>query len=728
VTARGLRRVGWLLCGATAALGVVHAVVFLRSPTHFVDARGELENFPLITLGGLVGATVGALIVNRHPRHVVGWLFTCGYFITTVGVVTADYGKQAPAATATTAHHLASWLGNLTGGQLAIPIFCFLVLLYPDGTLPSRRWRPVAWANGVNAAFLLMAVAVATGLPTHASHYPDPDADSHLAPVLGVALMVGFVILMGMVVATVVSMFVRLRSAVGDRRRQLLWLAVAMAYFALGIVLSVLQPSQGLAGIPAWVVQAVLYLGVSALPLAAGVAIFRYRLYDIDTIVSRAFVLATLIVLATLAYVAVVVGFGALIGGRADSNAGLWLAATVAVAVVFQPLYRRVQRLADRVVYGPRAAPYEVMAQLARTMAEAVGVTEILPRTARAAAAVTGGRAGRARVVLPGGETRSAVWPAGSDVPANIGAGGRPDHDAEADPKSGSARTAAAGSPRGDDGGGADGAAGWIAVPVRFAGEAIGDIVVDALPGRPLPKARAALLRDLASTSAPALHTLRLTAELEARVGQLAAQDGELRESRRRIVASRIAERQLLEEEIEARVSARLSDVDAVLESAERTLFAAPDDALAALAAGEAASVTALEQLRHLAGGVFPPLLADRGLRAAVQARLLRDAVPGDVRTDGLPPSTRLPAAVEAAVYFCCVEVIESRVRLANPDPIDVRIAVDANGLIFEVAGAGAGLDRRRVLRMRDRIEALGGELRFDGGDVTGRLDPEPDP
>nr|MDT0665838.1 hypothetical protein [Micromonospora sp. DSM 115978] len=204
-----------------------------------------------------------------------GWLFVVGYAITAVGVVSADYGKLASPGEASTSQHVANWIGNVAGAQLVIPIFCFIALLFPDGTLPSGRWRIASWVNGVNIAAAAVLVAVASGWPTRARS----EADLELGDTMESLLSISFFLIVIIMVVAIASLVVRLRTATGDRRRQLLWLLVAAAYLAVGV--AGIGPRDALAtvGVPVWSTQLVLFLGPSAIPLAAGVAIFRSRLY-----------------------------------------------------------------------------------------------------------------------------------------------------------------------------------------------------------------------------------------------------------------------------------------------------------------------------------------------------------------------------------------------------------------------------------------------------------------
>ena len=249
----------------------------------------------------------------------------------------------------------------------------------------------------------------------------------------------------------------------------------------------------------------IVYLtGLVAFVAAVTVAILRYRLYDVDLVISRALVYGALGVCITTTYVAVVAGVGTLAGTRGEpgSNLVLSLVATALVAVIFQPARQRLQRLANRLVYGQRASPYEVLADFSERIAGALSVDEVLPRMAEAAAHGVGATRSRVRVYVPGGQDRAVAWPA----------------DALAGPFE---RT----------------------VPVSHQGTPVGEIAVSKPERESLTAAEDKLLADLAAQAGPAFKNVRLDLELQARLEELQA-------SRQRIVAAQDAERRRLERDL----------------------------------------------------------------------------------------------------------------------------------------------------------------------------------
>jgi len=305
------------------------------------------SDVPAFVLATLSATTVGALLASRRPRHPVGWLLLgLGLPVALSGVATgyANYGLMArpgslPAADWAAVYHGVSVLGALTCLQ-------FVLLLTPTGSLPSPRWRWWAPAAG-GAALLALVTSLLLPFDPPYQAVPSPLVVPALAgllrPVGGVAWILTA---LGPPVAAA-SLLLRFRRARGVERQQLRWLALAAALAAAVMVVTALALALGLVGdsgdelLLGWVSAVVLGL----MPLATGAAILRYRLYDLDRIVSRTLAYGLLTLLLGGGYGVVVLGLGQLLGrGSSLVVAG----ATLAVAAVFQPARRRVQRVVDR--------------------------------------------------------------------------------------------------------------------------------------------------------------------------------------------------------------------------------------------------------------------------------------------------------------------------------------------------------------------------------------------
>jgi hypothetical protein len=335
VLARASARLAWALCavGVTlAVLGLVYASWNYASLDSFL--RGTVRSATV----AICIPVVGALIATYRPRNPIGWIF-CAVGVTQ-GLLSFsyEYGLYAlrTAPGAVPGGPLAFWAATWMWAPGVGLLFTFVPLLFPDGRLPSRRWRPVAWLSAV-------AVGLSTWLPA-AILWPlrgpalvDYDAGEPLEAgqevVLGAALLL--MVLCGL--ACVTALFVRFRRARGIERQQLKWFLFA-SVITVGVVIEGQLGSRLL----------ILPL-VAAIPVAIGIAILRYRLYEIDRIINRTLVYGVLTAILGLSYAGVVLVLGQLFGGvTKDPPSWAVAGATLVVASLFQPARRRVQAAVDR--------------------------------------------------------------------------------------------------------------------------------------------------------------------------------------------------------------------------------------------------------------------------------------------------------------------------------------------------------------------------------------------
>jgi MFS family permease len=299
------------------------------------------------TLGAVILATgstaaVGALVAGRRPRHPVGWLLL-GVGLALAGSLLVqayvDYGLLARPGSLPGARYLAGF----AYGTALIWLSCagFVLLLTPTGSLPSPRWR--WWARIAAAAPVVVVLgSVVQPDPLAPDYHGNPLAVPALARVLAVPAVAGVVVVLVSLLVGAGSLLVRFRRARGTERLQLRWLAYAAALTA-GLLLVALVAGFLLGNDD--VVFLSLSLGVALLPLATGAAILRYRLYDLDRIISRTLAYGLLSLLLGGGYAAVVLGLGQLLGR--DSSLVV-AGATLAVAAAFQPARRHIQELVDR--------------------------------------------------------------------------------------------------------------------------------------------------------------------------------------------------------------------------------------------------------------------------------------------------------------------------------------------------------------------------------------------
>jgi hypothetical protein len=291
-------------------------------------------------LGMVSAATVGSVVASRRPRHPVGWLLLAlGLSVIALGLsdAYAAYGLLARPGSLPAARWAALYVDVSWAGLSAL--LGFILLLTPTGSLPSPRWR--WWAR------LVAAAAVASVMSSSPMDPPYEAVDNPLliqsGPLVPLAVAGDIITLLGVLVAAG-SLVVRFRRARGVERLQLRWVAFAAALAGLAVaIILVSWATVGQAAQPFWGWATGTYVAI--LPLATGAAILRYRLYDLDRIISRTLAYAALTVLLGLGYAAVV-----LLGGRLlpDSSSLTVAGATLAVAALFQPARRRVQQAVDR--------------------------------------------------------------------------------------------------------------------------------------------------------------------------------------------------------------------------------------------------------------------------------------------------------------------------------------------------------------------------------------------
>jgi hypothetical protein len=325
-------RLGWGLCAVSLTLVTLSLVYEAR--THSLLAA--IANHAPNAIWAVSFPAVGALIATHRPRNPIGWLFCAvgvfqGLIIATEAY--SDYALRIAPGTlpgGPLAYWVAQWVWAPSVGLLVT----FLPLLFPDGRLPSPRWRPVAWLSALSIVLTCGLYGVLLW-PLRAVVDRDP---FELLPA-GQAIVVNaafpFMVLCGL--ACLTALAVRFRRARGIERQQLKWLLFAAA-------ITVVILSLGLLVNRLWLLPL-----LPAIPVAAGIAILRYRLYDIDRIISRTLAYGLLTAILGLGYAGTVLVFGQVSGGVAD-NPPSWAVAgaTLAVAALFQPACRRIQQLVDR--------------------------------------------------------------------------------------------------------------------------------------------------------------------------------------------------------------------------------------------------------------------------------------------------------------------------------------------------------------------------------------------
>jgi len=632
---------------------------------------------------GVVGLIyLGWFIAMRRSENPIGWLllaggvsFSDGWWANAYVLFATRYGLAGRDLVLAVTDFL--WI--LPIGLMVI----FVGLLFPTGRLLSPRWK---WVARAAAAALVMAY-VSNTIATSPSDYHVRGAVNPLRP--GGALLATFTVLSSSLVAVpvfaavaVVALVLRYRRGDVEARHQIRVVMYGMALFAvaMGVGLGV-QVWTGQAP-PPWL-QVVSLVGIFSVPFGAGIAVLKYRLYDIDVVISRTLVYGTLAAFITAVYVGIVVGVGSLVGSGGKPNLALSILATAVVAIGFQPVRERIQKVANRLVYGKRATPYEVLSQFSNHVAESYASDEVLPRMAQVLADGTG--AVSARVWLRSGEVlrSAAIWPAspdhrGPDFVLPLTAQIMPDiPDADR------------------------------VVAVRHQGELLGALTVKKRAGESLTPIEETLLEDLAHQAGLVLKNVGLTAELLRRLE-------ELRASRQRLVAAQDEERRRLERDLHDGAQQSLVALKVKLGLVEMTVVKDPPRAQQLLAELKNLADQSLETLRDLARGIYPPLLADKGLAVALEAQARKASVPVHVEAAEVG---RYPQEVEAAVYFCVLEALQNVQKYAGEARASVTLVASGSDLTFTVHDDGGGFDAGSIkpgaglTNIRDRIDAFGGRL-----------------
>jgi signal transduction histidine kinase len=665
-------------------------VVLEAAGLAFQFATGVAEN-EVVGLSGrvvsgfvfLAWSAIGAVIASRHPGNAIGWVLSGIALVWAIEDLMFGYATYA----------IVSHPGSLPAGVFAALTYnniffiaelllVLLFLLFPDGRALSPRWRAIGWVALLATAVMFLGSYVIAG-PVEGFGIQNPYAILPGPEVFG---WVTFFLLFGTVIASVVALVVRLRRARGDERQQLRWFVYAAAFLPVSFAFAFFGTNRTTDLISA----ALLIIAITGIPVAAGIAILKYRLYDIDVVIGKTVVVGVLAAFATIVYLGVVVGVGTLVGTQGgEPSILLAVVATAVVAVAFQPVRQWAQRLANRLVYGERATPYDVLSDFADRLADNFATQDLLPRMAKMLAEGTG--AARADVWLRvGDDLRPAgSWPAEAAPlpPRPISADGLP------------------------FAGDVD-----LAVPVRHQHELLGAVTISKKAGEHATPMEEKLVADLAAQAGLVLSNARLIEELLA--------------SRQRLVAAQDEQRRKLERNLHDGAQQQLVALAVKQRLAETLIDRDPGRARVMLTEIQADTVDALETLRDLARGIYPPLLADKGLAAALLAQIRKAAIPVELHTDGVE---RYPQEVEAAAYFCCLEALQNVAKYAAAARVSVRLSAGDGRLTFVVEDDGVGFDPARVPRgtglqgMSDRLEALGGELEIlarphAGTIITGRI------
>ena len=642
-----------LLWGVTVAVAAAAAVFLVLGPGEPVpeDIFGGIGGTAWLMLG-LAFATVGALIVSRLPGHGVGWLFSGLGLLIALCFLSYSYATWGLYARSGEVPGLG--VAGLGWGQAVVPLIGLSLLLFPDGHLPSRRWRAVAVMSAVAILGFVVAALVRPG-PL------DPPFDRVTNP-LGVAELrgamddlTGVCWLLTFVGVTLGAraLVLRLRGARGEERQQLKWVLTVST--VVGVVTVALMCSWWIWSEDDQWRMAVWGVVFTAFPVAAGIAILRHRLYDIDVVINRALVYGALTLLLGAAYVTIALLLGVALGSGSAPATGV---ATLAVALAFRPLRARLQDAVDRRFNRAR---YDALHRVSAFLEEVRAGTAAPEEVEQLLRDVLDDARLELRLLLPEGD-------------GYVDVRGGPVLDTPGDTRE---RT-----------------------PIERAGTPLGMVMHD--PGAP---ERPDLLRRVVEAAGLAIEIARLRTALRRQLDEVAA-------SRARIVAAGDAERGRIERNLHDGAQQRLVSIGLALRHAQHELE--PEAAARQTLDGALDEIAdAIGELRELARGLRPPQL-DAGLAPALQELASRAAmrVAVDATTE------RFPDGVETAAYFIACEALTNTTKHAHASHVSLSAQRRNGRLIICVADDGVGGAAPRngtgLSGLVDRVGALGGTLRIE--------------
>jgi len=567
----------------------------------------------------------------------------------------------------------AAWIMTIVDPLVTVALFSWLtfgLLLFPDGRLPSPRWR---WVVGMAVGGNLVA-----GAAIGWSFRPGNTGLAETGP----AVDVGLSVLTLAVILSLAALVGRFRRSRGATRQQFKWIVWGASIFLPAQATAMFLGGTRYNDLSV----AALMVGTAIFALSYGVAIGKYRLFDIDVVINKTIMVAALAMVITMIYVGIVVGVGLVLGSENDAEFAVQVVATVAVAVAFGPARRRAQQWANRTVYGERATPYEVLARFSHRAAEASD-DELLARIPRLIVDGTGAVGATLWVRSNMGFRVAAIFPEAASRPEIRRIDSFEDPDAD------------------------------YSLPVFHDGELLGGLSLFNERSEAIPPAEERLVANLASGIGMALRNAALTSQLRNQVAELEA-------SRDRILAADDEARRSLERDLDSGPQQQLVAMKVMLgptrKQAERAGAIKTAEVLAQL---ESDAGEAIRAVRDFSGGVYPPLLEAEGLAVTLSQQTKKTALPVQVEAEGIG---RYPREVEVAVYFAILEGLQNIAKYAGASRVSVALREVDGELSFEVSDDGRGFDASTVVagsglaNMADRLDAIAGILSFDSTPGSG--------
>ena len=659
----GVGRLAWPLAVTAAAITLAAFGTGAFLAVSSGDGQALLSHQLLTPFIAVAYAALGGLVASRHPRNPIGWIFTAVGWLSAASITLAvyhTYGHLIPGIPILPEPNLNLWIP----GTFLPTVFVFF--LFPDGRLPSRRWRLVFWPAVLGLGITWGALALHPGpVPAWDVAAGNPHGAPALAGALDVLLALGQPLLAVGTAGSVAAFVLRFWRARGVERQQMKWLGYAVGLmlvsFLFGSSVWSLMPDNELASELSIMTTS---LSILAIAVATGVAILRYRLYDIDVVINRTLVYGSLTVSVVAIYVLVVGGVGALL--QTEGSLLISLGATGLIAVLFHPMRNRLQHAVDRFFYGQRDDPLGTLSQLARRLEAAIDPEVVLPTLVETIAQTL--KLPYVAISLRTGDGFKVAARVGNEV-ADV-----------------------------------------LRFPLIYQGETVGLLVAGQRgPGEAFSGGDKRLLAQIARQAGPAVRAVQLTAALQ--------------RSRQQLVTAREEERRRLRRDLHDGLGATLAALHLEAGGLRRAIRSDPERAEALVNEFRADIRATIGEIRRLVYDLRPPTLDQLGLVAAVRAQAAacgRQERPENgavrIRVEApaeLPP---LPAAVEVAAYRIAQEALTNVVHHARARRCRVRLEMTTAALKLEVVDDGIGLAGSEpdeggvgLLSMRERAAELGG-------------------
>ncbi|MCI0608325.1 MAG: histidine kinase [Anaerolineae bacterium] len=668
MTPRIARMIAWSLVGIYIILSATGLYLQVLTPTAIGNTTLPLILFIIAVIVVGIWPIIGAQILSHHPRHPVGWLLFITFPLIAIPMFAIGYASYALSHTPDLlplprAIHF--WLSD-TALPIAIVTNTLMNLLFPTGKFLSSRWRLVAWTG---IAVLPIFLAFQTVRPGPLALFPSLNNPYAVSESVWAALAPFYFALIALLtlcsLASVVSLFLRMRWTRGDEPQQVKWLVLPAVVYWIGIPVSYLaefDPS----GMILNVGVGLHLISVPAIVIAVAFAIFKYRLYDIDLIISRTLVYGALTAIVVAVYVLIVGFLGSFI--QVQGNLLITLLATGLIAVLFQPLRERLQRAVNRLIFGERDDPIEALSRLGKQMEVALPSDQVLPALVKTIAQTlklpfVGITLKGQRDISFGQETENLA-----------------------------------------------------AFPFTFQGETSGVLLASPRnPGDKFTPGEMRLLQNLARQAGAAVRNAQLTADLQ--------------RSRQTLVTAREEERHCLRRDLHDGIGPAMAGLTLKLDAAKDLVSSGLEtgekqdleEAVQLLGELKTQTQETVRNIRDIVHTLRPPSLDVLGLIPALQAHVGQVAIPNrlkiHMRTSPQPQDfPRLSAAVEVATYRIVLEAVTNVINHADASECEVSLTLENGNLKIEIKDDGIGLTKARshgigLDSMRERAEELSGRF-----------------